>query len=240
MHRLLAIVVVCASLSLSAAAQHGGFAGHAGGGHLSGAHFGGSPAHFGGSLGHFRGSPGHFGGGPAGFGPFGFFNGFGPPGQGALISLEPFFGFGTGFGFDGGFFPFLPWFYEDDWDPNMAPAPASQPQVIVIREPAAQYGPPPAALPPAKAKVIEVPGSSDVAGDHAAEAPATLVLRDGKEITVSRYMIMGQYLYDSSRPRHTTRIPLDQLDLQATERLNAQHGVPFAIPADSSEVMVRF
>ncbi len=98
---------------------------------------------------------------------------------------------------------------------------------------------PVAAMPPSHAKVIEVPGSGDVSQEKP-QLPATLVLRDGKEIAVSRYTIMGQYLYDSSQPRHTTRIPLDQLDLEATQRLNAQHGVAFQLPADSNEVMVRF
>ncbi len=238
MRRLLGIVVVCASLSFSAAAQRAGFAGHFGGARFGGA----SPAHFtGGSPAHFSGSsPGHFRGGPAGTGfHHGFHHhGFGFPGQGSLISLEPFFGFGTPFGFDGGFFPFFPWFFAEDWQPDAPPAPAS-PQVIVVREGAPPYEMPVAGAPPSRAKVIEVPGSRDVAQEKP-EAPATLVLRDGKEISVSRYTIMGQYLYDSSRPRHTTRIPLDQLDLEATQRLNAQHGVPFELPADNNEVMVRF
>ncbi len=222
MRRLLAILVAVASLSLSAAAQRGGFAGHFGGGHSGGA------------------SAAHFGAVPAGAGFHhgGFHHGFGAPGHGALISIPPFFGLGAGFDLDGGFFPFFPWFYEDGWGPSM-PATAPNPQVIVIRDAVPSPHVSTAAAPPAQPKMIEVPGSSDVAQERP-DAPATLVLRDGKEISVSRYTIMGQYLYDSSRPRHTTRIPLDQLDLEATERLNAQNGVPFSLPADSNEVMVRF
>jgi hypothetical protein len=227
MRRLPAVVVVCTLLCLSVEAQRAAFGGHFGGGGSRAAHFS-------------EVSPAHFGGRPAGTGSHHGFH-HGVPAGGSLISLEPLVGFGTGFGFDGGFFPSFPSFYEDedDWQAD-APPPQPTPQVIVLREPDGTYRETHAPLPTSQPKIIEVPGSRDLTTDPAADPPATLVLRDGKEVTVSRYTIMGQYLYDSSRPRHTTRVPLDQLDLKATERLNAQNGVPFALPTDSNEVMVRF
>lgn len=203
MRRLLALIVVCSSLSLSAAAQHGGFASA---GHSSAAHFRGSPVGI----------------------PHGFRHGV--PGHGSAVSLLPFSEFGAGI------WPAYP-FYADDWEPDRLPA---IPQVVVVREAAPELRPTLASLPPSQAKMIEVPVSANASEERGADVPATLVLRDGTEMTVRRYTIMGQYLYDSSRPRHTTRIPLDQLDLEATERVNAQNGVAFAVPTDNNEVVVRF
>ena len=107
--------------------------------------------------------------------------------------------------------------------------------MVVVRDERTQAR---AAVPPAAAKVIEVPES----GPHAAAptGPAILVMRDGRQMQVSRYTIMGDYLYVSSRPRQTSRIPLDSVDLEATVHQNALRGIPFRLPTDPGEVVVSF
>jgi len=60
--------------------------------------------------------------------------------------------------------------------------------------------------------------------------PATvLVFRDRHQEEVHNYAIVGETLW-SFAPQHTQRIALDNLDLVATERANADRGVMFQLP----------
>ena len=62
------------------------------------------------------------------------------------------------------------------------------------------------------------------------EQPRTLlVFKDGSEIEVSNYAIIGPTLYDLSDGR-TRRIQLAQLDLAATVKENDERGVEFELP----------
>jgi multidrug efflux pump subunit AcrA (membrane-fusion protein) len=56
-----------------------------------------------------------------------------------------------------------------------------------------------------------------------------LIFKDGHRAEVSNYAIMGSTFYDLSdgRPR---KIPLADLDLDATTRINDQNGVDFRLP----------
>jgi hypothetical protein len=126
-------------------------------------------------------------------------------------------------------FPFF-----DDSEPLVLPQ-APAPQVIVVRDEHPREDP--VSLP--AAKMIEVP--LPVRAHAVALPPAVLVLHGGQQVEVSRYTILGAFLYDSSRPRQTSRIiPLQDLDLEATVRLNAARGIAFQLPVDSNEVVVRF
>ena len=137
--------------------------------------------------------------------------------------------------FGGSIYPFFP-FYDDFFDSDYV---NGSPEVIIIREEAkeAQTPPAPAAVP--QAKMIEVPTAAST-GSPAADTPVLIVLRDGQKREVTRYTITGAYLYDSSKALETSRIPLDELDLEATVHVNAERGVPFAIPTQKNEVVVRF
>jgi len=59
--------------------------------------------------------------------------------------------------------------------------------------------------------------------------PTTLVFRDGHQIEVENYAIVGQILYDLT-PGHPRKIALADLDLPATEKQNDVHGVTFQLP----------
>jgi hypothetical protein len=116
----------------------------------------------------------------------------------------------------------------------------SSPQVIVVREEAKT---PPVAAAPAvipQPKMIEVPGSDTALANSAPSSPVVIVMRDGQRRQLTRYTITGAYLYDSSKALQTSRIPIDDLDLEATVHANAERGVPFSIPAQRNEVVVRF
>ncbi len=60
--------------------------------------------------------------------------------------------------------------------------------------------------------------------------PTTLVFKDGHQLTVENYAIVGQTLYDLTSG-HPRKIAVADLDLPATEKQNGDHGVDFHPPA---------
>lgn len=74
--------------------------------------------------------------------------------------------------------------------------------------------------------------------------PAVLVFRDGHREQVRNYMIQGNDLYTSadywSTGSWTKKIPLADLDVPATLRLNADRGAEFNLPRSPNQVIVRF
>jgi hypothetical protein len=118
---------------------------------------------------------------------------------------------------------------------------SESPQVIVIREEAKEPVTPPA--PPvvaAQPKMIEVPAAANDSAAQKNQAPVVIVLRDGQRRELTRYTMTGKYLYDSSKALETSRIAIDDLDLEATVHANAERGVPFSVPNQRNEVVVRF
>jgi hypothetical protein len=66
-----------------------------------------------------------------------------------------------------------------------------------------------------------------------ADQPRTvLVFKDGHELEIANYAIVGATLYDLSDGR-TRKVALAELDLQATVKQNDAHGVDFELPAGS-------
>jgi hypothetical protein len=63
------------------------------------------------------------------------------------------------------------------------------------------------------------------------EPPSTvLVYRDGRQMEIQNYAIMGKTLWIFSDQK-TRQVPLADLDVPATERANSDRGVEFAAPA---------
>jgi hypothetical protein len=73
---------------------------------------------------------------------------------------------------------------------------------------------------------------------------AVIVFRDGHKEELQKYMIEGDALYTSANSLSTgsltKRIPLDQLDIPASLKLNQERGAKFNLPTASNEVMIRF
>jgi hypothetical protein len=63
-----------------------------------------------------------------------------------------------------------------------------------------------------------------------AQTSTVLVFRDGHRVEVQNYGIVGQTLWIFSE-QHARKLPLTDLDLPATERVNAGRGVYFVAPA---------
>ena len=59
--------------------------------------------------------------------------------------------------------------------------------------------------------------------------PTVLVFPDGHRTEVQNYGIVGQTLWIFNE-QHARKVPLAELDLQATKRVNAQRGVDFVVP----------
>jgi hypothetical protein len=90
------------------------------------------------------------------------------------------------------------------------------------------YMPPPRDVPPAHS--AEPTNDTSVAADPL--EPTLLVFKDGHKLEVENYAIIGQTLFDMT-PGHARKVPLKDLDLEATRRENDEHGVAFQLPLSS-------
>ena len=101
--------------------------------------------------------------------------------------------------------------------------------------------PEPSSTPSSTSEFVELPPA---AAPHPPLPPAVIVFRDGHTEEVPKYMIQGQDLYTSSdyyaTGSWTRRIPLTELDIPASLRLNKERGTKFNLPSSPNEVMIRF
>jgi hypothetical protein len=74
----------------------------------------------------------------------------------------------------------------------------------------------------------------DATASSAPEAlePTMLVFKDGHKLEVGNYAIIGQTLFDMT-PGHARKVPLADLDLEATRRQNDDRGITFQLPISS-------
>jgi hypothetical protein len=110
---------------------------------------------------------------------------------------------------------------EEDDDPNYQGGPT----IFDRRGPGADaYVPPVQNAMPAHRQSA----ASDPSPDPP-QPPTTLVFKDGRQLEVGNYAIVGQTLFDLT-PGHPRRIALTDLDLDATQKLNDDRGVNFQLP----------
>ena len=137
-------------------------------------------------------------------------------------------GYGS-YGSGGYVYPYYVPFYDTsaDYDPGpylYSGPPAEQTLHIVVDTPPAQREADPddnEAPPPAAAKPKQEHDASPV-------DPTVLVFRDGHELEVTNYAIMGQTLYVFDT--RTQKIALSELDVPATIKANDDRGVEFQLP----------
>jgi hypothetical protein len=74
--------------------------------------------------------------------------------------------------------------------------------------------------------------------------PAVIVFRDGRTEEVAKYMIQGETLFTNadywSTGSWTRKIPLSDVDIPASLKLNKERGTKFNLPSGPNEVMIRF
>jgi len=73
--------------------------------------------------------------------------------------------------------------------------------------------------------------------------PAVLVFRDGHQEEIGRYLINGGTIYASANywtsGSWTRKVPIAQLDVPATLKLNQERNTRFSLPSGPTEVMIR-
>jgi len=212
MKRGLALALLALATSVVASAQaHGG---HASAGASRGGSFH-APSSFAqrGFAGGF--SAGHAGGGVT----FGHHPGFvtGPHGRGPYRRYYP----GIGYYYYPYYWPYYGYYPYDNseaYDSNAyqqnQPAPESPPDDYYGGTSNWRNQPRQAQAPPAS------PQEQD---------PTVLVFRDGHQQEVRNYAIVGQMLWDFGA-KGTHKIPLAELDLDATRKLNDERGMEFVLP----------
>jgi hypothetical protein len=78
----------------------------------------------------------------------------------------------------------------------------------------------------------QAPDVADPDQPQSPQDPTTLVFKDGHQIEVTNYAIVGQTLYDLT-PGHRRKIALAELDLPATQMQNDSNGITFQVPASA-------
>jgi len=77
-----------------------------------------------------------------------------------------------------------------------------------------------------------VPAAESEAAPATDQPPTVLVFKDGHQLEVENYAIVGNTLYDLTEG-HRHKIPLSELDLDATTKQNGDRGIDFQVPAGS-------
>jgi len=89
---------------------------------------------------------------------------------------------------------------------------------------------PPVQDPPAAHSAPEVEQAyAAPASPEPAPPSTTLVFKDGHQLEISNYAVVGMTLFDLT-PGHSRKIPLADLDLEGTQKQNEQQGVVFQLP----------
>jgi hypothetical protein len=65
---------------------------------------------------------------------------------------------------------------------------------------------------------------------HDDDPPTTLVFRDGKRMETQNYAIVGNTLWLMADNGHMQKVPLSELDREATLKSNEDRGVDFRVP----------
>lgn len=63
------------------------------------------------------------------------------------------------------------------------------------------------------------------------EEPVTLVFKNGRAPQTMRNYVMSSSMLTDMDPQHFERIPLDEIDIAETVRVNRDHGVDFQVPS---------
>lgn len=140
----------------------------------------------------------------------------------------------------------MPYYDYSDYDqpaaqPTAAEQQASQPQVVVVKEEAADseqedshYGEHSFDSAEGTRNNDRItpahPVSPPEETTQEQEPPTTLVYRDGHKSEVRNYAIVGSNLIDLTKSPVMKKIPLSSLDLDATRRENDENGVDFHLP----------
>ena len=102
--------------------------------------------------------------------------------------------------------------------------------------PALLYPPPyPDQRPPYQGEGYAAPAEQSVVAPAVSDQPLTVIFKDGRApIKVGNYLMTSRVLTDLDS-QHYEQIPLDQIDLAATQHTNTAAGVDFQVPSASRD-----
>ena len=137
----------------------------------------------------------------------------------------PFYGYGAVYGVP------VPYAYDNYSDDESESADYQGGPTIFDRRGSGpdSYVPPVRNIEPAHVAQNAEPASS---ADETPSVPTLLVFKDGHQLEVGNYAIVGQVLYDLT-PGHTRKVPLTDIDVNATQEQNENRGVNFQLPVGS-------
>jgi hypothetical protein len=95
---------------------------------------------------------------------------------------------------------------------------------------AASYIPPVRDVPKAHPAENTDPGNQE---DLTPAQPTVLVFKDGHQLEIDNYAIVGPTLFDLT-PGHSRRVALTDLNLEATRQQNDDRGLTFQIPSQQA------
>lgn len=145
---------------------------------------------------------------------------------------------------DPGFYDWGDSDYSDDqpgananFYPNQAPGYTNEPPYPDEGAPQYQpqrdaYNPPPPAAAPVQVQEYHFadPNSASTAGP-----PLTVIFKgDRTPLKMQNFMVNSAFLTDLDR-EHFEKIPLDEVDIAATQQTNRRHGIDFRVPIPSSD-----
>jgi hypothetical protein len=132
-------------------------------------------------------------------------------------------------------YPYLidPGFY--DWDDSDNSAYATTDAAPYYPTPYPDYGyGAPGEIPPARAQGQQRAAAEPTA-PSAPEQPLTVIFKSGRDpVKMQNYMMTAKVLTDLDS-RHYEQIPIDQIDIAATQWANSAVGVKFEIPGSSRD-----
>jgi hypothetical protein len=94
---------------------------------------------------------------------------------------------------------------------------------------------------PAPAQLIEIPGAArpSASTDPKPLPPAMFILTNGERLEARRFVLTASSLSITVN-RAQRMIPLNSVDLDATEAANRERGIHLEIPADPNEISLSF
>jgi hypothetical protein len=177
---------------------------------------------------------------------------------------------GYGYGYLPGYYPYdYPDGYEQEapppeqppvvveYPPQPPPPPAPPVESLLLEYKNGQWVRVPTGAQTPAGPLVSQPGSAQApsprrnvpAGQESSRPPAVLpstilVFRDGHKEDVNKYVIEGNVIYAStnywSTGSWTKKIPLSELNVPATLKINQQRGVKFKLPSGPNEVVIGF
>jgi len=132
-------------------------------------------------------------------------------------------------------------YYDSFYDDRYAEPVAPPTPVVVVKDDRPPAPPVPVVQPaPVDPKIIEIPDTNARTGQASKTIPAVFILTDGRRVETLFYTITDSVLTIKEPHRTAQRIPLSDLNLEATLSANHERGLNLQLPENTSEILISF